>query len=91
MVKRFQKDIKTKKIFSDKISYIITKGLFLRGLCFSLVYSILTMFIFTPRGISYSTEQIILRFLVYTLLFSLGGIIFSSIEWKMNIKAFERR
>ena len=91
MVKKFQKDINSKKILSDKVSYIIKKGLFLRGFCFSALYTILTMFIFTPSGISYSTEQIMMRFIMYTLIFSLGGIFISSIEWKFLKKAFERR
>lgn len=69
----------------SKLRYTISNGIFLRGFCFSLAYSILTMF-FNPRGITYSIDQVIIRFIIYTIMFSVGGIVISNMHWNYNKK-----
>lgn len=66
----------------DKLKYIMTRG-FIWGFRYCLIYSILTM-IFNPRGTIYSFDQILVRFVSYLIIFSLGGILVTSITLKFN-------
>jgi len=70
-----------------RLKYVIYNGLLLRGVCFSIVYSILTM-VFNPRGEVYTSEQIVTRFVVYTIMFSSLGILISNFQWNISKKKY---
>jgi len=67
----------------EKSKFILIHGVLFRGIPYSILYSILTIF-FNPNTVNYNSSQIITRFIAYAILGGLGGIIIGNVKW--NIK-----
>ena len=83
-----QKEKWNKQKSKGKLKFILIYGVLLWGVCISIVYSIVTIFLITNYT-SYSILGIVFRFIAYVVIWGLCGILFAIGLWNSKVKKFD--
>jgi len=73
-----------------KKRFILVYGVLLWGVCISIIYGTITIF-FNPNPINYNILGILFRYIAYSIIFGLGGILFSIGLWHINLNKFDNK
>jgi hypothetical protein len=76
------------KIYGEKKFILIYGGLPWGG--GSIEYSILTIF-FNPNPRNHNITGIISRFILYAIIFGLGGVLVGYTEWNAKVRKFDNK
>lgn len=83
-----QKQKWEKQKLKGKTKFILFYGVFLYGLTASIIYSIVTILFGNNLG-GLSIPVIVIRFLIYLILFGISGILFGYGMWQSKIRKFD--
>lgn len=70
-----------------KTKFILFYGVFLYGITASIIYTIITI-LFERNSVGLSIPVMVIRFLIYLIIFGISGILFGYGIWQSKIKKF---
>ncbi|KPU44797.1 hypothetical protein OXPF_18830 [Oxobacter pfennigii] len=86
---REKKKCNNQKLIGKK-RFILIYGVLLWGVYGSLIFGILTIF-FNPNPKNYNIASIVARFVSYAIIFGLGGIVVSMVQWNFKSKKYDNK